>query len=84
MVNHKGKPFNTIISSPDYIAFLESFPTIPYKIALISKEFENRADLLSFAAYQTPAYWWLIILFNGIRDPFSELVVNKEIKIPQF
>jgi hypothetical protein len=79
---HKDKQYLSIVSSPDYISFIETFPTIPYKIALINHDVQNRPDLLSYAAYGDVGYWWLIILFNGIIDPFSDLVVDKEIKIP--
>lgn len=79
---HRDKQFKSIISSPDYIAFIESFDTVPYRIALINDQVENRPDLISYAAYGTVGYAWLLILFNGIEDPFTEFEIDKEIKIP--
>lgn len=37
---------------------------------------------LSYSAYNTPNFWWVLALYNGIKDPFFELEVNSEIQIP--
>jgi hypothetical protein len=41
--------------------------------------------VLSYNAYNTIDLWWLIVLVNGIRNPF-ELPANNKIKIlkPQY
>lgn len=41
----------------------------------------DRPWLISFAAYGVPDYWWLILWYNGINDPFS-LNVGDKLLIP--
>jgi hypothetical protein len=81
-VNHKGKTLKDITTVKSYEMFLVNLDNVQYRIATIPKEVENRPDLLSFLAYGTSGYWWLLILFNGILDPYTELTADKEIKIP--
>lgn len=81
-INHRGKTIKDITTTKAYEVFLQSLDGVNYKLARIPKELENRPDLISLLAYGTSGYWWLIVLFNGILDPFTELTVNKEIKIP--
>lgn len=46
----------------------------------------DRWDTISFNAYDTTALWWLIANYNGVIDPFAELVVGDKIKLikPEF
>jgi hypothetical protein len=42
-----------------------------------------RPDLVSASVYNgNIQYWWVILLFNDIRDPFSEMVSGMLLKIP--
>ena len=41
----------------------------------------DRIDLISFKYYNTPSYWWLIMLANKMIDE-RELVEGSEIIIP--
>ena len=42
-----------------------------------------RPDLVSAKVYSgNIQYWWVILLFNDIRDPFSEMVSGMLLKIP--
>ena len=37
---------------------------------------------ISFASYNTPNLWWLIVLANNIQNPMAPLVPGNTIKIP--
>lgn len=48
----------------------------------VTKELLQRPDLISYAAYGNPNYWWVIYEFNGIRDPIFGLKLNDILRIP--
>jgi hypothetical protein len=41
----------------------------------------DRWDSISYKFYNTTTLWWMIANYNGIFDPFEELVVGEKIKI---
>lgn len=55
--------------------------SIHYQKYLISEG--DRWDLISNKFYNTPDLWWLIALFNDIKDPFQYLQKGNELKIIQ-
>ena len=40
--------------------------TVPYMYA-------NRPDLIAYNVYGAEEYWWLVLWFNGLIDPFSAI-----------
>lgn len=49
---------------------------------LVSDKFAFRPDLISVSVYGSDVYWWMIMKFNGVCDPFTELVTGSVIDIP--
>jgi len=49
---------------------------------LVAGKYVARLDLISMDAYGTDNFWWVIAKFNGICDPFTELVAGSVIEIP--
>lgn len=43
---------------------------------------QNRLDLISLKMYNSPIYWWIIAEANFIFDPFNEVYVGRELRIP--
>ena len=43
---------------------------------------EQRPDLISYQVYGTVKYWWLILSFNGIQNPFTGFAAGDVIKLP--
>jgi len=41
-----------------------------------------RPDMISYKTYGTVNYWWVICLVNQIFDPFNDLYVGQQLKIP--
>jgi len=41
-----------------------------------------RPDLISYKCYGTVDFWWLILVFNGIENPFTDLVEGMILQIP--
>ena len=44
---------------------------------------QQRPDLISNIFYNSPGYWWYIMQYNGITDPFEELKAGQPISIPE-
>ena len=49
----------------------------------ITNEMINRPDVISYIAYQRPDLWWAIFDLNNIKNPFTDLVVNQRLRIPE-
>lgn len=41
----------------------------------------DRWDTISYRFYNTTALWWLVANYNGVLNPFTELIVGEKIKI---
>lgn len=78
----KGKQVKDISASLAWNSYYTDLGDIKSKVALIPTGYAGRADLLSYEAYGTVSYWWLICLANNITNPFEELTPGKQIKIP--
>ena len=42
----------------------------------------GRPDLLAYKIYQNTQLWWILMKYNDIIDPFSELVEGFVLKVP--
>lgn len=49
----------------------------------VTQDLEKRPDLIASKAYGNPDLAWVIIEFNNIRDPFSEIKAGMLIRIPE-
>ena len=81
---HKGKLTTTstgLDRTDNIIANLENL--YDYDVGYVPMGYEHRPDLISDIFYNTPEYWWLILLFNNITDPFESLKVGERILIPK-
>ncbi len=50
-----------------------------YRLSVIDRK---RPDITSYRNYGTPAFWWMILAFNGVQDPFFETTVGRVFQIP--
>jgi hypothetical protein len=80
---HKGKVVNSSVGSNNQdnkIAKMEGL--FSYTPAVVPVGYEHRPDLISNVFYGTPLFWFLILEYNNIADPFQGLNVGDIIKIP--
>ena len=54
----------------------------PLKYYRIMQEDLVRPDLISYKIYGTIAYWWLIMMINGIQNPLKDMEIGTLLKIP--
>lgn len=52
-----------------------------FKLSVLAQE-AARPDLISQRVYGKPTYAWLVLQYNKIVDPETELVSGKEIRMP--
>jgi len=82
-VIHKDKNVTTTLNSEDFEQFQRRMADFSFDVGYVPPGFEHRADLISNLFYSTPTLDWLICWFNNIKDPFQELNVRDQIKIPK-
>ena len=82
VIEHRGKTLKTVIASRKFNEFYSQLGQDNYQIAILSPVMAGRPDIISQAAYGTPAYWWIIVLANSVNDIDEDLTAGKEIKIP--
>ncbi len=83
LIQHKGVVTKTPIGTPLYDKLTEGIETaFNYEIGFIPAGAEHRPDIISNVFYNTPAYWWLLMLVNNVSDPFEGFNVGDQILIP--
>jgi len=82
-VKHKGKDITTSVGSEmdNLIENIESLYNFEY--GRIPSEHDSRPDLTSYIFYQTVGYWWMLMQYNNITDPFEGFAAGNIIKIPK-
>ena len=78
---HKNKYVTTSVGS-EYDLFVRTLSSRKSKQGKVPAMVEYRPDLISNIFYNSPGYWWYIMQYNGITDPFEELGPGKPISIP--
>jgi len=41
-----------------------------------------RPDLISYKIYGDVKYWWILLLYNGIDDPFNDIQTGDIMEVP--
>ena len=83
-VNHRNITTNTIVNSEKFDLLLENLDdAFKYDIGYVPAGYEHRPDLISNLFYDSPKNWWLLMLVNGINDPFEGFKINDRILIPK-
>lgn len=83
-IKHKGANIKTLLHAQSVDEILKNLDTAyEYDIGYIPIGYENRPDLISNIFYGTPENWWLLMLVNGINDPFEGFTINQKILIPK-
>ena len=56
--------------------------SIAYEEFIVAEDTAGRLDLISWKAFQTVDYWWVIGYYNGIINPLYEVTPGRVLKIP--
>ena len=83
-VRHREVVTNTIVNSYRFDTILEDLDdAYDYEVGYVPAGYEHRPDLISNVFYGSPKNWWLLMLVNGISDPFEGFNQNDAILIPK-
>lgn len=82
--SHRELRIASTLHTKEMDSLLASLDTdFDYDIGHIPNGYEHRPDLISHIFYGTPAFWWLLMLYNGITDPHEGFRIGQKIKIPK-
>lgn len=63
--------------------FLKTRPDESFiRVFQVTSALEGRPDLISFQVYSTPLLDWVLIAFNGVRDPLNWPRAGEMIEYP--
>ena len=83
-VLHRNAQVTTILNTKEFDNILKNLETAyTYEVGYIPAGFEHRPDLISNVFYGSPSNWWLLMLVNGVSDPFEGFNINDRILIPK-
>lgn len=87
-INPKNSPYFTTPIVGSYLDLI-NFRNIPNVVNdvkfTVTKQYENRPDLLAFDLYGDVNLWWVFAVRNKdvIKDPVYDLYAGQEIYLPQ-
>jgi len=83
-VSHRNVKVTTSVGNANFDNTVKNLERLfDYDVGYIPNGWEHRPDLISNLFYGTPANWWLLMLVNGVTDPFEQLNVGDRILIPK-
>ena len=83
-LSRENKTTTTILHSDLFDGIIQNLDTAyEYEIGFVPPGYEHRPDLISNVFYGSPRNWWLLMLVNGINDPFEGFYVGQRILIPK-
>jgi hypothetical protein len=80
--SHRNIITNSVVGHPKHDARLKA-TSFSHDVGFIPAGYEHRPDLISNIFYGTPSYWWLLMEYNNIFDPFEGFNVGDRILIPK-
>jgi len=82
VLKHRNKFVTTSLGS-DFDSYLNSMEFTKSRKGKVPAMVQHRPDLISNIFYDTPGYWWYVMQYNGITDPFEQLNPGDDIDIPE-
>lgn len=85
----RSKMYTTVnVNGVDEKDFLSNrfrnYDTDNFTYFTVSKYNKSRPDLIALETLGDEKYWWCILEFNNIQNPFTDLQPGMKIKIPIF
>ena len=59
-----------------------AFANLDYTLYTLTSADAGCPDLISYRAYGDESYYWIILFFNGIVNPYLELTTGLQLRIP--
>ncbi len=81
---HRGNTIPSIVGHPSMDKLFEKREELfSYKEGYVPNGYEHRPDLISHLFYGTVEYWWLLMVLNGVFDPWEGFNVGDRILLPK-
>jgi len=81
-IKHKGKEVVTSINTGFFDNFKEVVENDSFALGTVKQYIQHRPDTISDIFYDNSTYWWYLLLYNNISDPFNELNASDPFLIP--
>jgi|TARA_R110001583_G_scaffold69844_1_gene197958 hypothetical protein len=81
-IAHKGKTTTTSINTTFFDDIKSSIDSQPYSIGAVKEYVKHRPDVISDLFYNTSTYWWYLLMYNNMNDPFNSLNPSDSFLIP--
>ena len=81
-MRHKGKKVVTSVGSAIYESYVADSLSRITELGAIPVGYEHRPDLIANLFFGDPSDWWTFLEMNAILDPFEELNVADEVRLP--
>tara|TARA_R110000824_G_scaffold26095_2_gene90129 strand:+ start:900 stop:1208 length:309 start_codon:yes stop_codon:yes gene_type:complete len=81
-IRHKNKKIRTSINTSFMDTFGDRVQEGNYNVGEVKSFIEHRPDTISNIFYSTTSFWWYVMLYNNINDPFERLNPSDNILIP--
>ena len=76
VLTRDGKETFGVMTKFDFLS------TENYSTLVINSYYAHRPDLIADKYYGSPSYFWVIIMFNKIRNPFQWPKIGDVIRVP--
>lgn len=83
LIEHKGKIVSTSVGTSYDNIVSEIKKTYTAQAGKVPAAHANRPDLTSDIFYDSSKYWWLLLQYNNVPDPFEGFNAGDDIAIPK-
>ena len=81
-IMHKGKEITTSINTNFFDNIQITINSEPFSVGTVKQYIQHRPDVISDIFYNTSTYWWYLLMYNNINDPFNRLNPTDKFLIP--
>jgi hypothetical protein len=81
-ITHKGKIISTSINTEFMDNIEKSILSNAHSLGTVKQYIAHRPDVVSDIFYNSSSYWWYLLMYNNINDPFEGFNTSDKILIP--
>lgn len=76
VLTRDGKETFGVMTKFDFLS------TERYRTLVVNSYYAHRPDLIADDAYGSPSFYWVVIMYNKVRDPFQWPEIGDVIRLP--
>jgi hypothetical protein len=82
VIKHKGKSITTSINTDFFDNIDLRMAGQPAMVGTVKQYIQHRPDTISDIFYHNASYWWYLLLYNNMNDPFNSLNPTDTFLVP--